>query len=134
MVFKRRERWKIPIILALMTGLCLPQNVSAAEEAEIEVFDAEAETELDPEVNEDSLRYLLLVDSFETAERIPTKRLSTPAEVVVVTSDEINANHYQSIGLRSSKAEARRFTVPTRSAALSTSSPSTAIIMRQPST
>ncbi|MBQ9479780.1 MAG: TonB-dependent receptor plug domain-containing protein, partial [Selenomonadaceae bacterium] len=76
--------------------------MARAEEIEPEAAEAadvvdEDETLVEPEVNEDSLKYLLLVDSFETAERIPTRRLSTPAEVVVVTADEIDANHYQSV-------------------------------------
>ncbi len=92
---KRLER---KLIAALMIGALIPSGASAAtEDADVEVFDFDATTEVEAEVNEDSLRYLLLVDTFETAERIPTRRLSTPAEVVVVTADEIDANHYQSV-------------------------------------
>ncbi len=94
MIPKKIER---KLITALMIGALIPSGASAAEESDVEVFDFEAPTEVEAEVNEDSLRYLLLVDTFETAERIPTKRLQTPAEVVVITSDEIDANHYQSV-------------------------------------
>ena len=97
MVFKKR--WALTLALALMASSFLPLSPALAEEASTETIDVvdEDETAVEPEVNEDSLRYLLLVDSFETAERIPTRRLSTPAEVVVVTADEIDANHYQSV-------------------------------------
>ena len=97
MVFKKR--WALTLALALMASSFLPLSPALAEEASTEPieFVDEDETAVEPEVNEDSLRYLLLVDSFETAERIPTRRLSTPAEVVVVTADEIDANHYQSV-------------------------------------
>ena len=94
-----KKRRALALTLALMASSILPVNpVSAAEEVEPETVElSEEETLVEPEVNEDSLKYLLLVDSFETAERIPTKRLATPADVVVVTADEINANHYQSV-------------------------------------
>ncbi|MBQ9479494.1 MAG: TonB-dependent receptor [Selenomonadaceae bacterium] len=74
-----RSRWVLPLTVALMANLFLPP------------------TRVNADINEGSLEYLMLVDTFETAERIPTRRLSTPAEVVVITADEIDANHYQSI-------------------------------------
>ena len=83
----RRMSWALPLT-ALTVGTILPLSASAEEAVE---------TEVEAEVNEDSLRFLLLEDTFVTAERIPSKRLSTPAEVVVVTADEIDANHYQSV-------------------------------------
>ncbi|MBR1580693.1 MAG: TonB-dependent receptor [Selenomonadaceae bacterium] len=97
-----KKRWALTLALALMASSFLPLSMARAEEVEPETAEAadvvdEDETLVEPEVNEDSLKYLLLVDSFETAERIPTRRLSTPAEVVVVTADEIDANHYQSV-------------------------------------
>ena len=88
-----RTRLMLPLTTAVMTGLFLPTMSASAEE------DAEPENPqmVEAEVNEDSLRYLLLEDYFVTAERIPTKRLSTPANVIVITSSEIDANHYQSV-------------------------------------
>ena len=88
----RRMRLTLPLTTALTFGAILP-SAAAAEEVEA----CEIESEVEAEVNEDSLRFLLLVDTFETAERIPTSRLSTPAEVVVITADEIDANHYQTV-------------------------------------
>ncbi|MBR1578922.1 MAG: TonB-dependent receptor plug domain-containing protein, partial [Selenomonadaceae bacterium] len=90
-----KKRWALTLTLALMASSALPLSTTSAEEA-VEVVESD-ETLIEPEVNEDSLKYLLLVDTFETAERIPTKRLATPAEVVVITADEIDANHYQSV-------------------------------------
>ena len=92
----RRMRWALPAT-ALTVGTILPLS-AAAEEAteEVEVFDVST-AEVEGEVNEDSLRYLLLEDFFVTAERIPSQRLSTPANVIVITSYEIDANHYQTI-------------------------------------
>ncbi|MBQ9477999.1 MAG: TonB-dependent receptor plug domain-containing protein, partial [Selenomonadaceae bacterium] len=93
-----KKRWALTLALALMASSFVPSNMAAAEDVEPETVElSEDETAVEPEVNEDSLRYLLLVDSFETAERIPTRRLSTPAEVMVVTADEIDANHYQDV-------------------------------------
>lgn len=64
-----------------------------------EVTDAEENQTvvLPSEENEGNLDYLTLVDSFVTAERIPTSRFDTPANVTVITADEIEANHYKSI-------------------------------------
>ena len=99
-----RSRWAFPLTLALMANVFLPSGMASAEEAAAveesiveEAAGIEEDTEVEAEVNEDSLKYLLLVDSFETAERIPTRRLATPAEVAVVTADEIDANHYQTV-------------------------------------
>ncbi|MBR1578920.1 MAG: TonB-dependent receptor [Selenomonadaceae bacterium] len=93
-----KKRWALTLTLALMASSFLPSSLTFAEEVSTEPAEViDEETLVEPEVNEDSLKYLLLVDSFETAERIPTKRLATPADVVVVTADEINANHYQSV-------------------------------------
>ena len=119
-----RSRWALPLTFALMASVFLPSGLASAEAAEEEAAAAEdsppmmvvaavvdtdeeivveeksiddEEMAVDAEVNEDSLKYLLLVDSFETAERIPTRRLATPADVTVITADEISANHYQSI-------------------------------------
>ena len=98
MIYKRTGRWRLALMLALMSSMCMPLSASAEEGETAEAVDAvDAEEVVDPEVNEDSLRYLLLVDTFETAERIPTRRLATPADVVVITAEEIDANHYQSV-------------------------------------
>ncbi len=98
----RRMRWMMPLTTALMAGMILPTSFAATNEtAESSDAAQEVSTEdlsaIEAEVNEDSLRYLLLVDTFETAERIPSRRLDTPAEVVVITAAEIDANHYQSV-------------------------------------
>ena len=81
-----------------MASLCaltlLPVNVVAAEE----VAEEETPTLVSPtDENEGNLDYLTLVDSFVTAERIPTSRFDTPANVTVITADKIEANHYKSI-------------------------------------
>mgnify|MGYP002622996282 CR=1 FL=1 len=47
------------------------------------------------ETNKDTLNYMELVDTFFTAERIPSSRWNTPANVYVITSQELEANHYQ---------------------------------------
>ena len=73
---------------ALAFGVFLPVQVSA-EEAD--------DTLVEAQTNENNLSYLELVDSFVTAERTPTKRLKTPANVHVITAAEIEANHYQDI-------------------------------------
>jgi len=49
------------------------------------------------ETNKDTLNYMELVDSFVTAERIPSSRWDTPATVYVITSQEIEDNHYQDL-------------------------------------
>ena len=80
---------------AVCAFLIVPSNFAAADEV--------SETEDTPTVvspseeNEGNLDYLTLVDSFVTAERIPTSRFDTPANVTVITADEIEANHYKSI-------------------------------------
>ena len=115
----RRKQFLLPSTLALMMSMSAiasaaepvepAEEVSAeaelvsdiADEPEREELSSELEEfnpmEVDAEVNEDSLRYLLLEDFFVTAERIPSKRMNTPAEVAVITSAEIDANHYQSV-------------------------------------
>ena len=45
------------------------------------------------QTNKDTLNYMELVDSFVTAERIPTSRWETPANVQVITAQEIEDNH-----------------------------------------
>ena len=39
-----------------------------------------------------------LEDTVVTAERIPTSKMDTPANVTVITAQEIEDNHYQSVG------------------------------------
>ena len=39
-----------------------------------------------------------LDDTVVTAERIPTSKMDTPANVTVITAQEIEDNHYQSVG------------------------------------
>ena len=88
---------------SLCAFLILPNNFAAAEEvaeaAKVKEAEAVAESENPTEVlpsdyEEGNLDYLTLVDSFVTAERIPTSRFDTPANVVVITAEEIEANHY----------------------------------------
>lgn len=43
------------------------------------------------------MQYGELVDYFVTAEKIPTHRMDTPANVTVITAADIEANHYQDI-------------------------------------
>ena len=61
-------------------------------------FAAEADTAVEAETNVDYLNYLELEDYFFAAERIPTNKWDTPANVHVITAEEIEANHYQSVG------------------------------------
>lgn len=70
--------------------LILPFNVAAAEENPTLVLP-------EGEENESMLDYLVLTDEFVTAERIPSERLNTPANVIVITAAQIEANHYKSI-------------------------------------
>ncbi len=82
---KRRFARTLAAVLAF--SVFLPVQVSAAED----------ETAVEAQTNENKLSYLELVDSFTTAERIPSKRLDTPANVTVITAAEIEANHYTSV-------------------------------------
>lgn len=73
--------------------LLLPANFAAAEEIE-----QAPETLVSPsESNEGELDYLMLADSFVTVERIPSDRLDTPANVIIITESQIAANHYKNI-------------------------------------
>ncbi|MBR1420048.1 MAG: TonB-dependent receptor [Selenomonadaceae bacterium] len=65
------------------------QNPVSVDSQEIDVESRES--------NEDFLNYLELIDNFVTAERIPTNRWDTPANVTVITSQEIEDNHYQTV-------------------------------------
>lgn len=78
---------------ALFTTFILPFNIASAEEVT-----EEHPTLVSPsEDNEGQLDYLVLDDYFITAERIPSHRLDTPANVKVITAEDIEANHYKSI-------------------------------------
>ena len=70
------------------------EEVSASKE---EVANPD-ETAVEAETNVDYLNYLELEDFIISAERIPTNKWDTPANVAVITSQEIEDNHYQSIG------------------------------------
>ena len=92
MVSKKLKR---SILSALAMGCLLPSSfhVQAAElDTESQEIDVEAR-----ESNEEFLNYLELVDNFVTAERIPTNKWETPANVTVITSQEIEDNHYQTV-------------------------------------
>ena len=65
------------------------QNPISVDSQEIDVESRES--------NEEFLNYLELVDYFVTAERIPSNRWDTPANVTVITSQEIEDNHYQTV-------------------------------------
>lgn len=96
-----KRRFKQSILTTLLFGAFLPSmSALAAEQVEpltpTEVASAD-ETVVDPETNETTASFLMLVDTFTTAERIPTERLNTPANVHVITAGEIEANHYQSV-------------------------------------
>ena len=56
------------------------------------------EIDIESESNEDIIGYLELTDDFVfSAERIPTNKWDTPANVTVITAEEIEANHYQTV-------------------------------------
>ena len=78
-------------VASALAFLVLPTNFAAAEEVDTE------ELVLPSESNEGELKYGELVDYFVTAERIPTHRMDTPANVTVITAAEIEANHYQDL-------------------------------------
>ena len=85
------------LMASLLSFLVLPHNIAAAEEITSEEVDAEQLILPEREENESSLDYLVLTDEFVTAERIPSERLNTPANVIVITAAQIEANHYKSI-------------------------------------
>ena len=105
--------WKLAkvskaLATAFVLGTFLPTNIALASEAEDEkavvpvTSSSETENELDSvtlaeETNKESSSEFELLDYFVTAERIPTSRWDTPADVTVITAKEIVANHYQSI-------------------------------------
>ena len=66
------------VSMAMMTGDALAAETEGAEPAETPKF--------------------VLEDVVVTAERIPTKRMDTPANVAVITDEEIEANHYKTLG------------------------------------
>jgi len=77
----------------VMLGFMLPLSaVSAAEDATEKATEKAEKAE-----NEDTTRYFRMEDWLITAERIPTNRWDTPANVTVITAEEIEANHYQDI-------------------------------------
>ena len=71
--------------------LIFQNNFVAAQEVAEETLVSPSES------NEGELKYGELVDYFVTAERIPTHRMDTPANVTVITAAEIEANHYQTL-------------------------------------
>ena len=105
--------WKLAkvskaLTAAVMLGTFLPTSIALASETEDEksavtvTSSSEAENPDDSavlaeETNKDSSSEFELLDYFVTAERIPTSRWDTPADVTVITAKEIEANHYQSI-------------------------------------
>ena len=59
---------------------------------------APEETAVEAETNVDYLNYLELEDFIISAERIPTNKWDTPANITVITAQEIEENHYVSVG------------------------------------
>ena len=92
----------IAALLALTTFF--PANLTFATEeatkeipAPVEEATTPEETAVEAETNVDYLNYLELEDFIISAERIPTNKWDTPANVTVITAQEIEDNHYQSV-------------------------------------
>ena len=80
---------------ALMIGSMSFCSTTQAAEVEVEPSLSEVAA---GESNEDFLNYLELTDYFVmSAERIPTSKWDTPANVSIITADEIEKNHYQTV-------------------------------------
>lgn len=90
-----KRRFLRTLTAALAFGVFMPVQVSAEEVAA--ATEPADETLVEGQTNEFTSSYLELVDSFTTAERIPSSRFDTPANVIVITAAEIEANHYQDL-------------------------------------
>ena len=77
----------------LMTAVfgCAVGNAYAAEATET------AEATATAEADKENIDEYSLSDVVVTAERIPTERMDTPANISVITSKDIEANHYTDI-------------------------------------
>ena len=96
-VFMVSKKLKRAILSALVLGYVIapPPAIQAAEPVSIDSQEIDVQA---GESNEDFLNYLELTDYFVmSAERIPTSRWDTPANVTVITSDEIEKNHYADV-------------------------------------
>jgi len=83
MIFKmNKSRLSRKIAATLMMWAAFPIGAFAAESNE---------------TNEDATEYVNMEDMLITAERIPTNRWDTPANVAVITAKEIEDNHYQDL-------------------------------------
>ena len=83
MIFKmNKSRLSRKIAATLMMWAVLPIGAFAAESNE---------------TNEDATEYVNMEDMLITAERIPTNKWDTPANVAVITAKEIEDNHYQDL-------------------------------------
>ncbi|MBO6304963.1 MAG: TonB-dependent receptor [Selenomonadaceae bacterium] len=83
MQFKiNKSRLSRKIAATLMMWTILPIGAFAAESNE---------------TNEDAREYVNMEDMLITAERIPTNKWDTPANVAIITAKEIEENHYQDL-------------------------------------
>lgn len=81
---KREKKLTLQVLTALMAGAVFGGTALAAEAEENAASNAAVDV-------------YELEDTVVTAERIPTKRMETPANTAVITAREIEANHYQSL-------------------------------------
>ena len=96
-IFMISKKLRRAILSALVVGYVAapPPVIQAASPVSSDPQQTDVESS---ESNEDILGYLELTDYFVTsAARIPTSRWDTPANVTVITSQEIEANHYQTV-------------------------------------
>lgn len=83
MIFKmNKSRLSRKIAATLMMWMAFPIGAFAAESNE---------------TNEDATEYVNMEDMLITAERIPTNKWDTPANIAIITAKEIEDNHYQDL-------------------------------------
>ena len=83
MIFKmNKSRLSRKIAATLMMWAAFPIGAFAAESNE---------------TNEDATEYVNMEDMLITAERIPTNKWDTPANIAIITAKEIEDNHYQDL-------------------------------------
>ena len=90
------KKLKEKILAALVIGyIAAPPVIHAQNPISVDSQEIDVESR---ESNEDFLNYLELTDEFVlSAERIPTNRWDTPANVTVISAKEIENNHYQTV-------------------------------------